>query len=183
MPHRVVPIERGEIRRDDRGEFRTRTLRMAQRARIRVMRRPFAVYARAEKACGVEVDQRARDTRLGLERSKRLLVRAGPMIAAQAKPSPTTAQHSLPGGALPPYLDRSLIGRNASASPDAPELKFRIQFSPAGSLQTFGSSATEPNGRRSPGTPPMVVAAPSSLANPADWAIEPVNCRAVWVLS
>jgi hypothetical protein len=36
----------------------------------------------------VEVDQRARDTRLGLERIERLLVqRAAPMIAARAKPS------------------------------------------------------------------------------------------------
>ena len=36
----------------------------------------------------VELDQRARDTRLGLERIERLLVqRAGPMIAARAKPS------------------------------------------------------------------------------------------------
>ena len=36
----------------------------------------------------VEVDQRARDTRLGLERIERLLVqRAGPMMAAGAKPS------------------------------------------------------------------------------------------------
>ena len=35
-----------------------------------------------------EVDQRARDTRLGLERIERLLVqRGGPMIAGRAKPS------------------------------------------------------------------------------------------------
>jgi len=33
--------------------------------------------------------------------------------------------HSLPGSALPPYRGRSFTGRNASASPDAPELKVR----------------------------------------------------------
>ena len=33
----------------------------------------------------------------------------------------------------------TFTGRNASASPDAPELKFRIQLPPARSLQTFGS--------------------------------------------
>jgi len=52
-------------------------------------------------------------------------------VYASHPSSPTTAQHSLPGGALPPYPGRSFTGRNASASPDAPELKFRIQFPPA----------------------------------------------------
>src|SRR5215471_11458687 len=52
-------------------------------------------------------------------------------VYASHPSSPTTAQHSLPGGALPPYRGRSFTGRNASASPDAPELKFRIQFPPA----------------------------------------------------
>ena len=33
----------------------------------------------------------------------------------------------------------TFTGKNASASPDAPELKFRIQLPPARSLQTFGS--------------------------------------------
>src|SRR5499427_5953004 len=47
-------------------------------------------------------------------------------VYASHPPSPTTAQHSLPGGALPPYRGRSFTGRNASASPDAPELNFRI---------------------------------------------------------
>src|SRR5215472_7849299 len=61
-------------------------------------------------------------------------------VYASHPPSPTTAQHSLPGGALPPYRGRSFTGRNASASPDAPELKFRIQFPPAASLQTSGPS-------------------------------------------
>src|ERR1700757_4634713 len=42
-------------------------------------------------------------------------------VYASHPPSPTTAQHSLPGGALPPYRGRSFTGRNASASPDAPE--------------------------------------------------------------
>jgi hypothetical protein len=44
-------------------------------------------------------------------------------VYASHPPSPTTAQHSLPGGALPPYRGRSFTGRIASASPDAPELK------------------------------------------------------------
>src|ERR1700724_1099949 len=43
-------------------------------------------------------------------------------VYASHPPSPTTAQHSLPGGALPPYRGRSFTGWNASASPDAPEL-------------------------------------------------------------
>src|SRR5262249_2896143 len=58
-------------------------------------------------------------------------------VYASRPPSPTTAQHSLPGGALPPYRGRSFTGRNASASPDAPELKFRIQFPPAKSHANF----------------------------------------------
>jgi len=62
-------------------------------------------------------------------------------VYASHPSSPTTAQHSLPGGALPPYPGRSFTGRNASASPDAPELEFRIQFPPAESQQTFGSCA------------------------------------------
>jgi len=41
-------------------------------------------------------------------------------VYASHPPLPTTAQHSLPGGALPPYRGRSFTGRNASASPDAP---------------------------------------------------------------
>ena len=60
-------------------------------------------------------------------------------VYASHPPSPTTAQHSLPGGALPPYRVWSFTGRNASASPDAPELKFRIHFRPAVSPQTIGS--------------------------------------------
>jgi len=58
-------------------------------------------------------------------------------VYASHPPSPTTAQHSLPGGALLPYRGRSFTGRNASASPDAPELKFRIQFPPAESRANF----------------------------------------------
>src|SRR5271169_2455014 len=61
-------------------------------------------------------------------------------VYASHPPSPTTAQHSLPGGALPPYRGRSFTGRIASASPDAPELKVRIHLPPAASLRTFGSS-------------------------------------------
>src|SRR5215471_7827519 len=45
-------------------------------------------------------------------------------VYASHPPSPTTAQHSLPGSALPPYRGRSFTGRNASASPDAPEHEF-----------------------------------------------------------
>ena len=46
-------------------------------------------------------------------------------VYASHPPSPTTAQHSLPCGALPPYRGRSFTGRIASASPDAPVLKYR----------------------------------------------------------
>ena len=54
-------------------------------------------------------------------------------VYASHPPSPTTAQHSLPGGTLPPYRGRSFTGRIASASPDAPELKVRIHSPPADS--------------------------------------------------
>src|ERR1700719_3969542 len=47
---------------------------------------------------------------------------------ASHPPSPTTAQHSLPGGALPPYRGRSFTGRIASASPDAPKPLFVLAF-------------------------------------------------------
>jgi len=56
-------------------------------------------------------------------------------VYASHPPSPTTAQHSLPGGALPPYRGRSFTGRIASASPDAPEPEVRIHLPPAGSQQ------------------------------------------------
>ena len=76
-------------------------------------------------------------------------------VYASHPPSPTTAQHSLPGSALPPYRGRSFTGRIASASPDAPELEVRIHLPPTASLQTFGSSQddavsscqTKPRGR------------------------------------
>src|SRR4029453_124104 len=42
-------------------------------------------------------------------------------VYASHPPSPTTTQHSLPGGALLPYRSRSFTGRTASTSPDAPE--------------------------------------------------------------
>src|SRR5215470_2533282 len=42
-------------------------------------------------------------------------------VYASHPPLPTTTQHSLPGGALPPYRGRSFTGRIAPASPDAPE--------------------------------------------------------------
>ena len=47
-------------------------------------------------------------------------------VYASHPPLPTTTQHSLPGGALPPYRGRSFTGRIASASPDAPVLKFGL---------------------------------------------------------
>jgi len=56
-------------------------------------------------------------------------------VYASHPPSPTTAQHSLPGGALPPYRGRSFTGRNASASPDAPEPEVRIHLPPAQSQE------------------------------------------------
>src|ERR1700758_1762094 len=61
-------------------------------------------------------------------------------VYASHPPSPATAQHSLPGGALPPYRGRSFTGRNASASPDAPGPEVRIHSPPAESQQTFGSA-------------------------------------------
>jgi hypothetical protein len=59
-------------------------------------------------------------------------------VYASHPPSPTTAQHSLPGGALPPYRGRSFTGRIASASPDAPEPEVRIHLPPAASLLRTG---------------------------------------------
>jgi len=59
-------------------------------------------------------------------------------VYASHPPSPTTAQHSLPGSALPPYRGRSFTGRNASASPDAPELEVRIHSAPADSPSLAG---------------------------------------------
>ena len=41
-------------------------------------------------------------------------------VYASQLPSPTTTQHSLPGGPLRPYPCRSSTGWNAPASPDAP---------------------------------------------------------------
>src|ERR1700758_4076000 len=63
-------------------------------------------------------------------------------VYASHPPSPTTAQHSLPGGALPPYRGRSFTGRNASASPDAPEPEVRIHFPPALSQSRTGPTAS-----------------------------------------
>src|SRR5690349_17284609 len=57
-------------------------------------------------------------------------------VYASHPPSPTTAQHSLPGGALPPYRGRPFTGRIASASPDAPEREVRIHLPPAVSHAT-----------------------------------------------
>src|SRR6266403_1108094 len=60
-------------------------------------------------------------------------------VYASHPPSPTTAQHSLPGGVLPPYRGRSFTGRIASASPDAPEPEVRIHLPPADSPSLFRS--------------------------------------------
>src|ERR1700738_1297267 len=49
-------------------------------------------------------------------------------VYASHPPSPTTAQHSLPGGALPPYRGRSFTGRIASASPDAPDTEVGVLY-------------------------------------------------------
>src|SRR5258705_8946868 len=73
-------------------------------------------------------------------------------VYASHPPSPTTAQHSLPGGALPPYRGRSFTGRIASASPDAPELEVRIHLPPAQSLRTTGSSAPAARSHRRRGS-------------------------------
>src|SRR6478736_5837087 len=64
-------------------------------------------------------------------------------VYASHPPSPTTAQHSLPGGALPPYRGRSFTGRIASASPDAPELEVRIHSPPAESQANFGTDVCQ----------------------------------------
>src|SRR5580700_4947334 len=66
-------------------------------------------------------------------------------VYASHPPSPTTAQHSLPGGALPPYRGRSFTGRIASASPDAPEPEVRIHLPPAVSHVRTGVLDRAPN--------------------------------------
>ena len=74
--------------------------------------------------------------RLGLRKVTSFVAQSPPhpiTVYASHPPSPTTAQHSLPGGALPPYRGRSFTGRIASASPDAPELKVRSHSPPAAS--------------------------------------------------
>src|ERR1700720_530187 len=76
-------------------------------------------------------------------------------VSASHPPAPTTAQHSLPGGALPPYRGRSFTGWNASASPDAPELKNR-----AIQEQILGKPL--PNERVANGTEKQI--------EPTDWA-------------
>src|SRR3984893_619607 len=64
-------------------------------------------------------------------------------VYASHPPSPTTAQHSLPGGALPPYRGRSFTGWNASASPDATEPEVRIHLPPAASQQRTPPRSTK----------------------------------------
>ena len=69
-------------------------------------------------------------------------------VYASHPPSPTTAQHSLPGRALPPYRGRSFTGRNASASPDAPEPEVRIH-SPQRRVMRTSVPRRQPGGHRS----------------------------------
>src|SRR5262249_12883489 len=64
-------------------------------------------------------------------------------VYASHSPSPTTAQHSHPGGALLPYRGRSFTGRNASASPDPPERKVRSPLRQADSPPLTGNSAAQ----------------------------------------
>ena len=71
-------------------------------------------------------------------------------VYASHPPLPTTTQHSLPGGALPPYRGRSFTGRIAPASPDAPELKVRIHPPPAAIRRTptrTGTTSAAANNR------------------------------------
>ena len=58
-------------------------------------------------------------------------------VYASHPPSPTTTQHSLPGGALQPYRGRSFTDRTTSASPDAPEPVVRTHLPPAVSQANF----------------------------------------------
>src|SRR5215831_8303753 len=75
-------------------------------------------------------------------------------VYASHPPLPTITQHSLPGGALPPYRGRSFTGRIASASPDAPEPKVRIHSPPAVShrepdeLGANSPAQNQPTGKR-----------------------------------
>ena len=66
-------------------------------------------------------------------------------VYASHPPSPTTAQHSLPGGALPPYRGRSFTGRIASASPDAPEIR-SARNAAAQSFMTVAAPMERPAG-------------------------------------
>src|SRR6516162_9246866 len=68
-------------------------------------------------------------------------------VCASHPPLPTTTQHSLPGGALPPYRDRSFTGRIAPASPDAPEPEGRIHLPPAERIAPASPDAPEPEVR------------------------------------
>jgi hypothetical protein len=71
-------------------------------------------------------------------------------VYASHPPSPTTAQHSLPGGALPPYRGRFFTGTIASASPDAPEPEVRIHLPPA---ESPSLSLISPSFLEKPGFP------------------------------
>src|SRR6516162_8372586 len=85
-------------------------------------------------------------------------------VYASHPPLPTTTQHSLPGGALPPYRGRSFTGRIAPASPDAPELQVRIHSPPAKSLlRTLNLRLSQSRGSPSE-TPPRSGAWPRSAS-------------------
>src|SRR3954453_17556809 len=93
-------------------------------------------------------------------------------VYASHPPSPTTAQHSLPGSALPPYRGRSFTGRNASASPDAPEPEVRIHLPPAESLPTPGSARGTSPGGQSPSRWPSAL---FSAASASSWRYSPAR--------
>src|ERR1700730_9403170 len=97
-------------------------------------------------------------------------------VYASHPPSPTTAQHSLPGGALPPYRGRSFTGWNASASPDAPEPEVRIHLPPGESrVRTCMLAELDQTGETSDRRP----AAASQLGriSAAVRSRAPVRCR------
>jgi len=61
---------------------------------------------------------------------------------------PTTAQHSLPGGALPPYRGRSFTGRTSTASPDALGLTVRMRFPQSGESDELARDSVPRRGFR-----------------------------------
>ena len=96
-------------------------------------------------------------------------------VYASHPPLPTTAQHSLPGGALPPYRGRSFTGRNASASPDAPEPEVRIHSPPGESpLRTRLPSISAPLGTNPSRSPAFLMAL---RCTPSRWIPKPARLK------